>query len=302
MFISAIGPCTEQKAVRVGRRAWLHGASLLLLSGSVGRLRASESTVQMRVGLVTDMHYADKPHAGTRFYRETLSKLSEAAEKFKVSPIDTLVELGDFIDAAEDVETELKYLRAIHKPFIELCADRHHVLGNHCVDTLTKEEFLAAVGQERSYYSFDRHETHFVVLDACFRQDGVSYGRKNFQWTDANIVREELDWLKEDLKRTSYPTVVLVHQRLDKSGSHEIKNSAEVRSVLEASRKVRLVLQGHSHKNELQDINGIHYITLVAMVEGSGVENNGYSILEIMSDESFRIEGFRQQKSYTWAS
>lgn len=292
---------TDLPTTRLGRRAWMHGTSLLLLSSAAGGLIANETKVLMRVGLVTDIHYADKPNAGTRYYRESLTKLSEAAEKFRESPIDTLVELGDFIDAAADVEAEMGYLRAIHKPFVELCADRHYVLGNHCVDTLTKEEFLGEVGQERSYYSFDRNGTHFVVLDACFRQDGASYGRKNFQWTDANIAREELEWLKEDLTRTNNPTVVLVHQRLDKSGSHEIKNSADVRRTFEESGKVRLVLQGHSHKNDLQDINGIHYVTLVAMVEGSGGENNGYSILEIRNDESFQIEGFRQQTSYNWS-
>ena len=34
---------------------------------------------------------------------------------------------------------------------------------------------------------FDRGGFHFVVLDACFRSDGVPYGRKNFKWTDTKI-------------------------------------------------------------------------------------------------------------------
>ena len=44
-----------------------------------------------------------------------------------------------------------------------------------------------------------------------------------------------------------------------------------------------------------QQIAGIHYTTLVAMVEGTGVENNGYSMLEIMPDSSLRLQGFRKQ-------
>jgi 3',5'-cyclic AMP phosphodiesterase CpdA len=287
-------------AMRLGRRAWLRGSSLLLIASGVQLAHADSLTVRTRVGLVTDMHFADKPAAGTRHYRETLGKLEEARKRFADSSIDTMVELGDFIDAAESVDVELMYLHEIQKSFHTLCDDRHHVLGNHCVDTLTKVEFLRAVGQEKSFYSFDRNETHFVVLDACFRSDGTAYGRKNFQWTDANISQEQVRWLKDDLAKTEHPTIVLVHQRLDRSGNHEIKNSAEVRSCLEASGKVRLVLQGHSHKNDLQDINGIHYCTLAAMVEGSGVDNNGYSILEILEDGAYRLEGFRQQKSYTW--
>ena len=34
-----------------------------------------------------------------------------------------------------------------------------------------------------------------TVLDACFRKDGKSYERKNFDWTDANIPAAELEWL-----------------------------------------------------------------------------------------------------------
>ena len=89
-----------------------------------------------------------------------------------------------------------------------------------------------------------------------------------------------------------------VHQRLDDIKQYAVKNAADVRKVLEQSGKVRTVFQGHSHKNDYQEIAGIHYCTLVAMVEGSGAENSGYSLLEIADDGGIRIEGFRKQKAY----
>ncbi len=58
------------------------------------------------------------------------------------------------------------------------------MLGNHCVYTLIKREFLDGVEQKRSYYSFDSGDFHFVVLDSCFRSDGEPYRRKNFKWID----------------------------------------------------------------------------------------------------------------------
>ena len=114
-----------------------------------------------------------------------------------------MVELGDLIDSADSLETEKEHLRRIHREFSALPGDKHYVLGNHCVHTLTKEEFLEGVGQEKSYYSFDSEGFHFVVLDSCFRSDGIPYGRKNFKWTDPNIPAEELDWLKEDLHQST---------------------------------------------------------------------------------------------------
>ncbi|MBP3957018.1 metallophosphoesterase [Gemmata sp. G18] len=290
---------------RIGRRAFLANGALVLAAGldpasCAGRLAAGAPKKGVRVGLVTDLHYADKPAAGTRYYRETLDKLAEAAERFKKDEPAFVVELGDLIDAADAVETELKYLKRVDKEFAALAKDRHYVLGNHCVDTLTKSEFLDAVGQKAAHGSFDRGGVHFVVLDACFRGDGKPYGRKNSKWNDANVPADQLDWLKEDLKGTDKPVVVFAHQRLDVANDYGVKNAADVRKVLEGSKKVRAVFQGHSHKNDYKDIGGVHYCTLVAMIEGSGAENNGYSVLDVGPDGAITVTGFRGQKNYDW--
>lgn len=286
---------------RMGRRAFLRDGSLLLLGTSAVVARAAEETSRkLRVGMVTDLHHADKPARGSRHYRDTLGKLAEASRQFATDKPDFVVELGDFIDAADTVETELGYLNQVHAAFAAIAAPKHHVLGNHCVDMLTKDEFLGAVGKQESYYSFDAGGVHCVVLDACFRADGKPYGRKNSQWTDANLPAAELDWLRDDLKRTELKTIVFAHQRLDDAKQHAVRNASAVREILEQSRKVLAVFQGHSHKNDLQDIAGIHYCTLVAMVEGAGLENSGFATLDVLADHSLRITGFRKQVNYVW--
>jgi len=39
---------------------------------------------------------------------------------------------------------------------------------------------------------------------------------------------------------------------------------------------------------------------MVAMVEGSGTENNGYSIMDISPSGTISIKGFRKQKTHEW--
>jgi Calcineurin-like phosphoesterase len=278
----------DHRCVQLGRRAFLRNGTLLLattVTVEPSLLLANHAKDSLRVGLVTDLHHADKPSAGSRHYRETLGKLAEAA---------------NLIDAADTVETEQRYLKEINREFCAISKDRHYVLGNHCVDTLTNAEFLGGVEQKESYYSFDRGDFHFVVLDACFRSDGEPYGRKNSEWNDANIPAAEVEWLQADLRSTDRKTVVFAHQRLDVSNDHGVKNCPEVRGVLQDSGKVLAVLQGHSHQNDLKDIGGIHYCTLVAMVEGTGAENSGYSIMEIAADGVIRLMGFRKQIAYDW--
>lgn len=284
------------------RRTFLKDGTLILAAAMISPrdLFAETDSPKLRVGLVTDLHYADKASRGSRHYRQTLSKLDEAAGKFEKGNLSFLVELGDFIDAADSVETEQRYLKTINEKFSKICSERHYVLGNHCVDTLKKEEFLSEVEQAKSYYSFDRDGFHFVILDSCFRSDGTPYQRKNFKWTDANIPPAELAWLAADLKANTKPTIVFAHQRLDVSNNHGVKNNAAVRKILESSGNVLAVFQGHSHKNDLKEINGIHYCTLVAMVEGSGAENNGYSLMDLHSDSTIQLTGFRKQQSREW--
>lgn len=295
---------SANSAIALGRRAFLKNGSLVLLGAGLNlagssRLSADDSPA-LRVGLITDLHYADKPSAGTRHYRESLAKLAQAAKQFEIRKPAFVVELGDLIDAADSADVEKQYLKRIQREFQTLPGKKHYVLGNHCVHTLTKAEFLEGVEREKSYYSFDAGGFHFVVLDSCFRSDGTPYGRKNFHWTDPNIPREELDWLAGDLKAAAGKTVVFAHQRLDVENQHGVKNAKAVRKILEDSGKVLAVFQGHSHKNDYREIAGIHYCVLAAMVEGSGLENNGFSVLDLSADGGIRVAGFQKQKSYAW--
>ena len=60
-------------------------------------------------------------------------------------------------------------------------------------------------------------------------------------------------------------------------------------------------MQGHEHAGNYQEINGLHYCTFSALVEGSGAENNSYAMVDILPGDAIRITGFRQQKSYSWS-
>jgi alkaline phosphatase len=275
----------------------------MLTAAAVGGSRAEDEPAAeaLRFGMVTDLHYGDKEPAGSRHYRETPAKLAEAVAKFREADPAFVVELGDLIDSGDSVETEKRWVKTIDAEFSRAAWERHYVLGNHCVETLTKEEFLGAVGQGRSYYSFDRGGIHFVVLDACFRSDGQPYGRKNSNWTDANIPAEQVQWLKDDLAAGGEKTVVFVHQRLDVAGSYGIKNAEEIRRVLTDSGRVAAVFQGHYHRNDYREIGGVHYATLVGMIEGTGAENNGYSVASIRPDGSLVVTGFRTQAGYKWS-
>ena len=278
------------------RRGFLEQTTLCLASAGAS-LKAAEvgEAPLLRIGLMTDLHYADKEAAKTRHYRDTLTKLDEAVGVLNREQPALVVELGDLIDQADSVEREIEWLKTVESHFARLSMPRHYVLGNHCVATLTKREFAEHTQATGGHASLEVGGVTLLLLDACFRSDGEPYQRGNFHWQDSHLPTAELSWLEAELGKGSGPVIVLAHQRLDEDKAHSVRNAPAVRAVLEKSGRVLGVFQGHSHKNDYQQIHGIHYTTLVAMVEGSGFENSGYSLLEVFGDGSLRLRGFRRQ-------
>jgi alkaline phosphatase len=153
------------KLQRPSRRAILEKGALWLGSSHAIRAAADQAPA-VRFGVLTDAHHANKPELGTRYYRESLSKLAQGVAKFREARVEFLVELGDLVDAAEDVDTERAWLKQAADILRRTGVEMHCVLGNHCIQTLTKEHVLIEVDRKQSYYSFIRNGVHFIVLDA----------------------------------------------------------------------------------------------------------------------------------------
>ena len=260
------------------------------------------------IGLIADLHYAPIT-VGTRHCSESLTKLKAAVEVLKTRELDLVVCLGDVIDKSDTVEAELVCIREVTDSLDSLDAKKHFVLGNHDVSELTKDQFLGAVGAKRSYYSFDCNGVHMVILDSNFNSDGRPFAPGNFEWNDAWVGDEQIAWLKDDLTATGdMPTLVFCHANLDhrvrKNGElngHIVKDAVRVREVLESHGHVKAVIQGHDHSGLRSTINGIPYIVLRAMTEGSGLEQNAFAILTLSENGEVTLEGFGQQPSLTHA-
>lgn len=294
----------------MSRRTFLRGGAAVAASAALASLscvapdRSIHGGRPVRFGIVTDCHYADAEAVGTRFYRESLDKLGECVARMNAERVDFLIELGDFKDQDRpaDERKTLSYLQAIEAVFREFRGPRHHVLGNHDMDSISKRQFLSrvtntGVSGSRSYYSFDMKGLHCIVLDANYRADGSDYDHGNFDWTDANIPARELDWLQQDLAASHGHVSVFIHQLLDGTGPVYVKNASEVRRILETSGRVLAVFQGHHHEGAYSCINAIHYYTLPAMVEGSGEGNNSYAIVEVHANRSVTVTGYHKAPS-----
>jgi hypothetical protein len=295
----------------VDRRDFLTASAAALFGLAAGGCRSLVATrgPSLRFGMLTDFHYADAPRSGTRYYRESPGKIREAVAKLREERVEFLAALGDLKDmVAREPDTKtLSYLVAVEDELKKFGGPLYHALGNHDMDNLSKTQVLSValntgITPNRSFYAFSRGGVRFITLDACYTQDGRDYDHNNFgDYRNTWVPAAQLAWLRAELAATREPVIVFCHQRLDAAGDPFVKNSAEVRAELERPGKVLAAFHGHDHPGAHTVVNGIHYYTLKALVEGSGPENNAYAVAEVHPDLGITITGFRKAVSVEMA-
>jgi 3',5'-cyclic AMP phosphodiesterase CpdA len=266
----------------------------------------------IHVAVVTDIHVhdTDSPveHKVMTDYPERIAAFVDAANAW---PADLAIELGDLINGAFVLGADYgdparipQILDDAVACFAGLQCPLDYVLGNHDLYDLSKAEFLAGIGRDKTYYSFDLGGFHFVILDAEYNDPDESDYDHVFMRVKCRIPTFEMDWLRDDLAATQLPTIVCIHQPLDSefdanAGGPPVVNNAEVRALLSESGVVVAVFQGHVHENVYTEIDGIHYITFAAMVDHTDPIPPTWAQVTLDADQrTISIEGFGIQDSY----
>ena len=287
-------------------------SKVILVVALVFAIGLSLSAAPVRIALFTDAHAhdTDSPTEGKVMtnYAERLGTFVEAANAW---PADIAIELGDLVNGAfvmgpgyGDPTRIPSILEAGLASLSGLDAPMHYVLGNHDLYDLSKVEFLATIGQEEAYYSFDLEGFHFVIIDAEFNDPDESDFDHVFMRVKCRIPVAELEWLANDLAATDLPTVVSIHQPLDaefdpNAGGPPVVNNAEVRQILSDSGVVIAVFQGHDHTNVYAEIDGIHYVTFAAMVDHTVPGPATWAQISLdLETRTISIDGFGLQDDY----
>ena len=290
---------------KLNRRAFIAGCGAALAVPSLAKAQFDgKGSVKVRFGVIADCHYANRDerlkggYEDYVYYRESLVKVRRFVEVMSERKVDFIIELGDFKDRSKTVSETLSKLGEIEKAFVAFAGPHYHVLGNHDTDVLTPAEFLSHISntgfdQAKSYYSFVRCGFKFIVLDANYDREMQHFSQNN-PWKDAQVPPEELEWLKEELSTTKLPVVVFCHERLDPCPRKECqaKNAADVRAVLEGSRKVKAVIMGHSHEEGLCNLNGIRYHSVRALCIGEAKDCCPFAEIAVDADGTVSVTDF----------
>lgn len=273
----------------------------------------SNSEPVLKIGLVADPQYADKPSAGERYYRESLRKLKEAIDTFNYRNVDIVQNLGDIIDKEWSSYDSIIPIYKNLNPNIE----NYHLLGNHdfTVNSSHLINLLETLSMPDYYYSYEKKGWRFIVLDATDYSyfsnslhnhdsnrinsyfDNTTGKSNNHRWNSA-IGEIQQSWLKKELENAELlgeKIIIFSHMPLRPlDAEHNLWNNYEIIDIIESSSNVVAFISGHNHAGDYDFKNGIHYITIFGMVD---TMIGSYGILEIYND-SLSIKGYGNQKSY----
>lgn len=282
------------------------GVVIALLVGTFCALGGQNDLV--RIGLFTDLHAhdLDSPVEG-KWMSHTEERLTAFVEAMNARKPDFVIELGDFVNgwvvlgvrpgSPDRIPDVLAWAEALYARFD---GPRYHVIGNHDVYNLDKDQYLSIIGRERTYDSFDVGGYHFVILDVQFSEDGADLSH-TYTGVAGFVPPRELEWLEVDLASSDRPTVVFVHQMLDTPpdiwGRYLVANQPEIQDLLAEDGDVVAVFQGHDHANAHNVIDGIHYITFEALVDQDSPPSWAYVTLD-GGAHKITIVGEGEQASY----
>lgn len=270
------------------------------------------SSPLFKFGAVADVQYCDcEPHK-TRFFRQSPGKFEDCVQELNSHALDFTIHLGDFID--RDFESYDVVLPIWEK----LTMPKYHILGNHefYVKSSQKGLVLDKLNMPAPYYDFSVKGWRMVVIDGTdihakrnpkgseadlfarkIYKDMQKQGTVNAKKWNGALGETQKAWLEAtlvDATQKGEKALVFGHFVVYPRGTHSLWNDKEVRQILEKYDCVVAYFNGHDHRGNYGEKNGVHYVNLQGLVETK--DETAYAVVEVYEDH-LKVIGFGREPS-----
>ncbi|MCV0396426.1 MAG: metallophosphoesterase [Rhizobiaceae bacterium] len=302
----------------LNRRQLLRAGGALALatpfSGFGSTLARATEVPLFRFGVVADPQYAPIAPVRTRYYSNSLWKLSEAIATFNVEKLEFVVTLGDIIDRDWGSYAHVLPL------YEQLEHPNFFLLGNH--DFEVASEYLGGVlrtvGLQRAYYDFVGGGHRFIVIDgnevSLFANaegsenhaaaqkriaDMTAAGLGHAHPWNGGISDEQFAWVEETMnkaKAAGERVIVMGHYPIYPVNYHNLWDDARLVDLLTSYDNFLLYINGHNHAGNYGSIGRRHFVNFKGMVETP--DTTAYSIVEVHEDRvEIRAFGVEEPRS-----
>lgn len=237
--------------------------------------------MKVKFAVMADLHVDIMPDGVSR-----AQAFCEAAVKEQV---DFLLHLGDiqypevaFLEkhAPESVSNRAGWFVcdrddekvAVRKLIAETGLPMYGVLGNHDMDSCSKQTACLYWNMPGTHYSFVQGGVRFIALDTNFIDteegmldfDHCNYSQFSKRKTSF-LTQPQLKWLEREIMQSAEPCVLLSHAPLgdDRMCIHDRVQLWEmIARVNQDKRRVILALNGHNHSDGVTVRQGIPFISI----------------------------------------
>lgn len=218
----------------------------------------------MKIAVMGDLHYPTVKEEYALSQQERQDFYESYMAHFFSVPADLYVSIGDLTNFG--TRDELEGIYAIidkhHKPFV-------HVLGNHDVYGMRREEVLQITQQER-FHSLSTDNVVLAFLDTAQEQ--------NFEDWGGTLDAEQQSWLSDIVEKSgTRPLVVFAHHPVygTTKNSHKEKRSISpyipMWDILNKKQNAGLYVNGHNHFNSIAARNQWTFLQIAAVLDEQAV-------------------------------
>jgi predicted phosphodiesterase len=292
------------------------GAAALVtpFSGFTTAVERMAGEPTFRFGVVADPQYAPIAPSGTRYYSNSLWKLSEAIKVFNKENPAFVVTLGDTIDRDWGSYAHvLPLYQTLKQP-------NFFILGNHdfSVASAYLNSVLQRLGLRRAYYDFVGGGHRFIVIDgneiSLFANgkgtknhaaaekrivDLKAAGADNAQPWNGGISDVQFAWVEQVMnkaKAAGERVIVMGHYPIYPVNLHNLWDDVRLVDLLTSYDNFLLYINGHNHAGNFGAIGRKYFVNFKGMVETPAT--TAFSIVDVYDDRiDIRAFGVEQPRT-----
>ncbi len=280
--------------------------------GIINTSRNPSDTPLFSFGMISDIQYCDCDHEGSRYYRESLKKLTSCVNDLNSKNLSFVVSLGDLIDR------DFTSYDRVFNILDQLNAPIYHVLGNHDFSVADQEKTAVPnkLGISDTYYDFAIGDWRFIVLNGCeislfaplentkeyrrarllYNQLKLNNAHNAIDWNGA-ISTDQFRWLKNNIKTSEEKgekVIIFCHFPVYPKVVHNLWNYKTLLSFFSRKEHIVAYFSGHNHQGSYATLKHTHYLTLTAMVETP--DKTAWCTVDVFNDR-LEVTGFGREKS-----
>jgi len=272
---------------------------LFCISALIPGANAQDEKPDLSFGLIADIQYAQAASRGTRFYKNSLPKLSTAIAELNKGKLAFLINLGDVTDRnPEDLKPVLNELDKFNSKVYNLA-------GNHDYAGVEDNQNLyRALGMPGEYYAIRKAGWRLLMLntnelsayanikgtwkEAEFDSVVTSARKvssKNIEPYNGALSSRQMAWLENNLQQAASKNekvIIFSHHPFSCANGLEALNGKELLAMISRYPCVKALIAGHHHTGGYCEESGIPSVIIEGMVETE--HENAWGIVELYQD------------------